>query len=206
MDPDDVAEWDHWLEYMVDGASVQLVRPSDTDRPTWAAYEEARYLGTVHSRFDLDGRWHVQSLNERHLSLDDALRALRRPHGWAVDREHVRRWARGTLSDPHLIVLDVQTTGFDTDWAVQIGVTDRDGNALFDELVNSLADITPQARRPGALCESFSSTQLGCEPPHGLHEASPVDPRPDCVAEDTQASAQPCWQPLSSSPARRAWR
>ncbi|MGW2515167.1 3'-5' exonuclease [Streptomyces scopuliridis] len=145
MDSDDVTEWDHWLEYLVDGTSAQLVRPSDTDRPTWAAYEEARYLGTVHSRFDLDGRWHVQSLNERHLSLDDALRALRRPHGWAADREHARRWARGILSDPHLIVLDVQTTGLDTAWAVQIGVTDRDGNALFDELVNPLTDITSQA-------------------------------------------------------------
>ncbi|MFE7404450.1 hypothetical protein [Streptomyces sp. NPDC057557] len=80
---------------------------------------------------------------------------------------------------------------------------------LFIEVDNchALAQTTaPQARRPGALRESFSSTQLGCEPPHGLHEASPVDPRPDRVAEDTQASAQPCWQPLSSSLARRAWR
>lgn len=53
-----MTEWDHWLEYLVDGTSVRLVRPSDTDRPTWAAYEETRYLGTVHGRFDLDGRWH----------------------------------------------------------------------------------------------------------------------------------------------------
>ncbi|MGW9328260.1 hypothetical protein [Streptomyces koyangensis] len=145
MDPEDVTDWDHWLDYLLDGTSVQLVRPSDTDRPTWAAYEEARYLGTVHSRFELDGRWHVQSLNERHRSLDDALRALRRPEGWTADREHVGRWARGILSDPHLRVLDVQTTGLDTAWAVQIGVTARDGNALFDELVNPLVDITPQA-------------------------------------------------------------
>ncbi len=63
-----MTEWDHWLEYLVDDTPVQLVRPGDTDRPTWAAYEEDRYLGTVHNRFDLDGRWHVQSLNERHLS------------------------------------------------------------------------------------------------------------------------------------------
>ncbi|MFJ4526513.1 exonuclease domain-containing protein [Streptomyces sp. NPDC088810] len=145
MDPDDVTQWDHWLDHLVDGAPVQLVRPSDTDRPTWAAYEETRYLGTVHGQFDFDGRWHVQSLNERHLNLDDAVRALRRPATWAADRERVRRWARNTLSDPRLLVLDIQTTGLDTAWAVQIGVTDRDGNALFDELVNPLADITPEA-------------------------------------------------------------
>ncbi|MFJ7258325.1 3'-5' exonuclease [Streptomyces sp. NPDC098085] len=91
------------------------------------------------------GRWHVQSLNERYLSLDDAVRALRRPASWAADRERVRRWARGILRDPHLLALDVQTTGLHTAWAVQIGVIDRDGNTLFDELVNPLADITPEA-------------------------------------------------------------
>ncbi len=140
-----MTEWDHWLEYPIDDTSVQLVRPSDTDRPSWAAYEEARYLGTVHGQFDLDGRWHVQSLNERHPSLDDAIRALRRPATWVAERERVRRWARGTLRDPHLLVLDVQTTGLHPAWAVQIGVTDRDGNTLFNELVNPLADITSEA-------------------------------------------------------------
>ncbi|GLW02522.1 hypothetical protein Slala05_61520 [Streptomyces lavendulae subsp. lavendulae] len=79
MDPEDPAKWNHWLEHLVDGVPVQLVRPIDTDRPSWAAYENARYLGTLHAQIDLDGRWHVQRLNERHLSLDDAIRALRRP-------------------------------------------------------------------------------------------------------------------------------
>jgi hypothetical protein len=128
VDSEDVTEWDHWLEYLVDGTSVQLVRPSDTDRPFWAAYEETRYLGTVtvHGQFDLDGRWHVQPLNERHLSLDDAVRALRR------SRPRTRPTVGcGILRDPHLLAPDVQTTALHTAWAVQIGATDRDGNTLF---------------------------------------------------------------------------
>ncbi|MFA7764912.1 hypothetical protein [Streptomyces sp. NRRL S-448] len=141
MESENMTEWAHWLDYVVDGASVQLVRPSDTHRPSWAAYEAARDLGTVHGQFDLDGRWHVQSLNECHLSLDDAVRALRRLATWAADRERVRRWATGNLRDPHLLALDVQTIGLHTAWAVQIALTDRDGNILFDELANPLAEI-----------------------------------------------------------------
>ncbi|MFD7667734.1 3'-5' exonuclease [Streptomyces sp. NPDC059788] len=143
--PDPPIPQHHLFTHTVDTAPVYFVRPSDTEQPTWVAYEEARYLGTVHGQFDVGGRWHVQSLNECHHSLDDAVRALRRPVRWATDRELVRRWARGILSDPNLLVLDIQTTGLGTAWAVQIGATDRDGNVLFDELVNPLAAITPEA-------------------------------------------------------------
>ncbi|MFF5435144.1 3'-5' exonuclease [Streptomyces griseofuscus] len=158
--PDQLIPQQHLFTRTVDTAPVRFVRPNDTDRPTWAAYEESRYLGTVHGRPDLDGAWHVQTLNECHLSLDDAVRALRRPATWVTEREHVRRWARHLLDDPHLIILDVQTTGLNTAWAVQIGATDRDGNALFDELVNPLTDITPDA----TALHGFAPHQLAAAP------------------------------------------
>ncbi|MFK4071880.1 exonuclease domain-containing protein [Streptomyces sp. NPDC029674] len=92
-----------------------------------------------------DGRWHIQSLGERHRDLDDAVRALRRPATWLSDRQRVQRWAHHLLSDPSVVVLDVQTTGLEQAWAVQIGVTDRDGTVLLDEQVNPLGDITSAA-------------------------------------------------------------
>ncbi|MFF7452554.1 MULTISPECIES: exonuclease domain-containing protein [unclassified Streptomyces] len=119
----------------------------DTDRPSWAAYDDTRYLGTLHAQVDLDGVWYVQSTRERHLRLDDAVRALRRPPTWPEERERVRRWARTCLDDLRLLVLDVQTTGLGDAWAVQIGLTDRYGTALIDEVINPLNDIEPAAAR-----------------------------------------------------------
>ncbi len=43
----------------VDGVAVELVRQVDAPRPSWAAYERREYLGTVHTRTDSDGLWHV---------------------------------------------------------------------------------------------------------------------------------------------------
>jgi hypothetical protein len=34
----------------IDASPVRFVRPCDTDRPAWAAYENARYLGTLHAQ------------------------------------------------------------------------------------------------------------------------------------------------------------
>lgn len=129
----------------VDERPVRLVRPIDTDRPSWAAYDDGRYLGTLHAQTDLEATWYVQSTRERHLRLDDAVRALRRPQTWLEERERVRRWARTCLNDPQLLVLDVQTTGLGDAWAVQIGLTDRHGTTLVDEVIDPLHDIDPAA-------------------------------------------------------------
>lgn len=147
----------------IDAAPVRFVRPADTDRPTWVAYDSTGYLGTLHAQLDLDGRWHVQSLGERHLDLDDAIRALRRPASWPAAQAQARRWARAMLKDPRLVVLDIQTTGLDDAWAVQIGLTDRSGNVLLDELVNPMADVTA----PAAALHGFSSDQLATAPTFG---------------------------------------
>ncbi|MFG2794020.1 exonuclease domain-containing protein [Streptomyces sp. NPDC048419] len=135
----------HLFTRTVDARAAHFVRPGDTDRPTWAVYEDTCYLGTVHAQFDSGRHWHVQSLKEQHLRLDDAVRALRRPATWPADHERVGRWARNVLADPRLVVLDVQTTTLTEPWAVQIGLTDRHGNVLFNEHLNPLADVAPAA-------------------------------------------------------------
>lgn len=145
MSQDPQLPQDDLFTHTVDERPVRLVRPIDTDRPSWAAYENDRYLGTLHAQADLDTTWHVQSTRERHHCLDDAVRALRRPQTWLEERERVRRWARTCLNDPQLLVLDVQTTGLGDAWAVQIGLTDRGGTTLVDEVINPLNDIDPAA-------------------------------------------------------------
>ncbi|MER6442190.1 3'-5' exonuclease [Streptomyces sp. NPDC001185] len=144
--PDLPPNLDHLFTHRVDTRAVDFVRPADTDRPTWAVYQEARYLGTVHAQVSGAKRhWHVQSLREQHRDLDDAIRALRRPATWQVDQARARRWARDILDDPHMIVLDTQTTSLSDPWAVQIALTDHCGRVLFNEHLNPLADITPAA-------------------------------------------------------------
>ncbi|MFJ6898192.1 3'-5' exonuclease [Streptomyces hokutonensis] len=161
--PDPSLRLEHLFTRTVDARAVNFVRPGDTDRPTWAAYDETHYLGTVHAQFD-DGRhWHVQSLREQHRHLDDAIRALRRPASWQAEHERVRRWASSILTDPRLIVLDVQTTNLTDPWAVQIGLTDRHGNALFNERLNPLADIAPTATS----LHGITQQQAATAPPFG---------------------------------------
>lgn len=88
-------EWGDAFSRRVDGLPVRFVRPDDTERSTWAIYENERYLGTLHARPDGDGLWHVQSAAEQCLCLDDAVRVLRRPSSWSHQREQAARWARG---------------------------------------------------------------------------------------------------------------
>ncbi|CAM5651114.1 3'-5' exonuclease [Streptomyces griseorubiginosus] len=145
LSPDLTPSLGHLFTRTIDTRAVCFVRPGDTDRPTWALYEDARYLGTVHAQFDSGRNWHVQTLREQHTHLDDAVRALRRPASWRTEHERVRRWVHGILADPRLVVLDVQTTALTEPWAVQIGVTDRHGTVLFNEHLNPLADIAPAA-------------------------------------------------------------
>lgn len=163
MQPPDPSQGDDLFTHTVDTAPVHFVRPDDTDRPTWAAYQGTHYLGTVHAQFDLDGRWHVQTLRERHHHLDDAIRALRRPTSWPVDHARARHWAHSILEDRHLVVIDVQTTALTNAWAVQIACTDRAGEVLFDELINPLADIAPEA----AALHGISPPQLAAAPTFG---------------------------------------
>lgn len=139
-------EWGDAFSRRVDGLPVRFVRPDDTERPTWAIYENERYLGTLHARPDGDGLWHVQSAAEQWLCLDDAVRVLRRPPSWSHQREQAARWARAVLADPALLVIDVQTAGLDQQaWAVQIAVTDRTGRAVVNELLNPCEPIAATA-------------------------------------------------------------
>ncbi|MEU6201384.1 hypothetical protein [Streptomyces sp. NPDC047061] len=80
LDAEDPATWDDLFVRAIDERPVQLVRPADTDRPTWAAYDGGTYLGTVSAEPD-GGRplWRVQTTREAHRELADAVRALRRP-------------------------------------------------------------------------------------------------------------------------------
>lgn len=139
-------QWGDAFGRMVDGLPVCLVRPGDTERPTWAVYQHERYLGTVHARPDGDGLWHVQSAVEQCRSLDDAVRVLRRPPSWPRQRLQVARWARAVLADPALLVIDVQTAGLGARaWAVQIAAMDGEGRTLVNELLDPRAPITEAA-------------------------------------------------------------
>ncbi|MDI3101830.1 3'-5' exonuclease [Streptomyces sp. AN-3] len=161
--PDLPLQLDHLFTRTIDTQDVHFVRPDDTERPTWAVYEDTRYLGTVHAQYDTGRHWHVQSLREQHVRLDDAIRAMRRPASWHADHEHVRRWARRILTDRRLVVLDVQTTALTDPWAVQVSLTDAHGNVLLNEHLNPLADISPAAtalhgitRRQAAQAPTFA--------------------------------------------------
>ncbi len=60
--------------------------------------------------------------------------------------------ARGILADRRLVVLDVQTTALTDPWAVQVSLTDPEGNVLLDEHLNPLAGIRQHARDPAPGC------------------------------------------------------
>ncbi|MBK3640116.1 3'-5' exonuclease [Streptomyces sp. MBT33] len=130
----------------VDEHPVQFVRPADTDRPTWAAYEGGTYLGTVNAEPDGSRpRWRVQTTHEAHDDLDDAVRALRRPASWPREREQAAHWARRLLADDSLLAVDVETTGLNNAYAVQIAAVDRSGIVVFNEHVRPNAVLEPAA-------------------------------------------------------------
>ncbi|MFJ2627669.1 exonuclease domain-containing protein [Streptomyces sp. NPDC087532] len=148
---------------------MQFVRPSDTERPSWVLYEHGRYLGTLHARPDGDGRWHAQSAAEQYVSLDDAVRVLRRPPSWHQERVLAARWARGVLADPALLVIDVQTAGLGAQaWAVQIAAMDGTGRVVVNELLNPNEPITAAA-----------SSLHGITPARVMHAATFSDLLPD---------------------------
>lgn len=144
-DPDPTV-WQDLFTRDVDERAVQFVLPADTDRPTWAVYEGGSYLGTVNAEASSSGPlWRVQSSREAHRDLDDAVRALRRPASWPREREQVGRWARRLLDDDSLIALDVETTGLENAFAVQIAAVTRDGTVLLNDYVDPLTVIEPAA-------------------------------------------------------------
>ncbi|WP_180356969.1 3'-5' exonuclease [Streptomyces sp. TLI_146] len=129
--------------------AVECIRASDTDRPAWGVYPPGRYrpgdyLGTLHAR-DTDGLWHVQATGERHASLADAVRTLRRPSTWPRERDRAATWARQLLADPALLLIDIQTTGLIQPFAAQISAIDGTGTLVLDELLNPRAAFEPHA-------------------------------------------------------------
>ncbi|MFD7163703.1 3'-5' exonuclease [Streptomyces violascens] len=149
LDPDP-RNWADIFTVTVDTVPVNCIRPIDTDRPTWGIYKDGHhtytdYLGTLHARTDSDGLWHVQKTQERHTTLADAIRTLRRPQSWQAERERVVDWARAILNDTELLLVDVQTTGLSQPWAVQIGALDHQGRILLDETINPDSSIDPRA-------------------------------------------------------------
>jgi DNA polymerase-3 subunit epsilon len=142
----DPARWEDLFVRDVDERSVQFVRPADTDRPTWSLYEATVYRGTVTAESD-GGRplWRVQGTREAHRDLDDAIRVLRRPPSWTREREQVAAWARRLLADDSLLAVDVETTGLENAYAVQIAAVDRRGTVVFNEYVQPNAVLEPAA-------------------------------------------------------------
>ncbi|AVI00240.1 3'-5' exonuclease (plasmid) [Streptomyces sp. WAC00288] len=142
----DPAQWEDLFTRTVDEQPVQFVRPADTDRPVWAVYEVAVYVGSVTAEAD-GGRplWRVQGTREAHRDLDDAIRVLRRPPSWTREREQVAAWARRLLADKTLLAIDVETTGLENAYAVQIAAVDRAGAVVFNEYVRPNAALEPAA-------------------------------------------------------------
>ncbi|MFB7293595.1 3'-5' exonuclease [Actinacidiphila glaucinigra] len=143
MDP---VRWDDLFTRDVDERPVQFVRPADTDRPVWAVYEGGGYLGTVLAERD-DGQtaWRLLVSREMHREVDDAVRALRRPASWPHQRQEATAWARRLLADESVVVADVETTGLEDAYAVQIAVVDHGGQVVFSQYVQPDAGIEPAA-------------------------------------------------------------
>ncbi|WP_129312401.1 3'-5' exonuclease [Streptomyces sp. L2] len=133
----------------VDEHEVQFVRPAGTDRPIWAVYDARRYLGTLNAEHDGEGgpMWRVLATREGHASLDDAVRALRRPASWPREREEVARWARRLSEDDSLLAVDLRTEEPGNARMVRIAVVAaKDGTVVFDEHVQPQPRVGPAMR------------------------------------------------------------
>ncbi|MFD4136562.1 exonuclease domain-containing protein [Streptomyces goshikiensis] len=128
----------------IDAVPVHCVRPADTSHPTWAVYQHTRYLGTVHARAGTC--WYIQRTRELHTDFANAVRALRRPPSWPRARAQAVHWARQTLGNADLRIINIQTTGLHDPRALQIAVADRTG-ILFNELINPDHPVDPAATR-----------------------------------------------------------
>ncbi|MBD3008266.1 exonuclease domain-containing protein [Streptomyces sp. 5-10] len=79
------------------------------------------------------------------LRYNTAVRALRRPASWPREREQVARWAGSLLADETLTAVDVETTGLENAYAVQIAAVDRHGGVIFNEYAQPNAVLEPEA-------------------------------------------------------------
>ncbi|MFE3557337.1 3'-5' exonuclease [Streptomyces sp. NPDC059193] len=121
---------------LIDGLPADFVRPADTTDPVWVVYQESQPLGTVSAlRTEEATTWRIQASGERMHALDDTVRALRRPRTWSRDRAQASDWARRTLADPRTVLIDLETTGLTTPYAVQIAAIDAYGRTIIDTLV-----------------------------------------------------------------------
>ncbi|MFH8257812.1 3'-5' exonuclease [Streptomyces roseolus] len=125
---------------------MQFVRPVDTDRLVWAVYEAAVCVGSVTAESHR-GRplWRVQGTREAHRDLDDAIRPLRRPSSWTREREQAASWARRLLADETLLAVNVETTGLENAYTVQISAVDRAGTMIINEYVHPDAPLESAA-------------------------------------------------------------
>ncbi|MFI9825614.1 exonuclease domain-containing protein [Streptomyces sp. NPDC052013] len=112
----------------------------------WVAYQADAYLGTI-SAETVNGTtlWRVQATREAHSTLDDAVRALRRPASWPHERAQAAQWAATLLTRTSLLIVDVKTTGLDDPYAVQIAAIDHNGGVVFNQYLQPNAVIDPAA-------------------------------------------------------------
>ncbi|MFK0017023.1 3'-5' exonuclease [Streptomyces sp. NPDC091027] len=134
----------HLFAHTVDAVPVVCVRPCDTPGPTWVIYQQRNYLGTLHHH--PDSGWYLQHAREHHHSLDNAIRALRRPTTWPAARARAAQWAHDALSTPGMCVINIQTTGLHHPQAVHIAICTPD-SVLLDTLINPRQRIEPAATR-----------------------------------------------------------
>ncbi|MFI1502570.1 exonuclease domain-containing protein [Streptomyces platensis] len=142
--------WTSHFVAVIDAEPVVCVRPGDAVWPHWSLYRHPHlhpddYLGTLHPDATPGSPWRIQVTDERHTTFGDAVRSLRRPAQWQRSRDHVITWARSALADSELLIIDVQTTGLHTPYAVQIAATDRHGTLVLDHTINPQAAIDPGA-------------------------------------------------------------
>jgi hypothetical protein len=113
----------------------------------------------------------VQTAQERHTRFSDAVRSLRRPDDWQRHRDRVITWARAALADPHLLVIDVQTTGLHAPYALQIAATDRHGRQVLDHTLNPQSATRQPLSRPDELPPPADTTQDDRQQHSGLTTA-----------------------------------
>ncbi|WP_432020154.1 3'-5' exonuclease [Streptomyces sp. 1222.5] len=87
----------------------------------------------------------MQTTHEAHRELVDAVLALRRPASWTREREQVVAWARRLLAGDSFMAIEVETTGLEYAYAVQIAAVDRRGSVVFNEYVQPNAALEPAA-------------------------------------------------------------
>lgn len=118
----------------VDGSSAQFVRPAGTNRPIWAVYTDRHYQGTISAEQHAGEppRWRILTTQEEHTTLENAVRALRRPPSWPQERTRITNWARDLLADDSLLIIDMEPTRPDITRALRVAAIDIYGASVLD--------------------------------------------------------------------------